>query len=204
MIPIKKILLFETDLLDPFFFGTKDGITTTLQDDDTIELLDIQLVTYSMNSLVKGAFSEAYIYGGEDGGINESTGKNEKEYELQFNMPLENRDNINRFAGSQYSLLAERIDGSKFVVFGQFEADKFNVDNRLQNRMTLKTGRTSARIYEVLSYNVDQIQYIIDNVVTPQPPAAPLTPTGLMIDSVTETSVFLSWNSQEDRFLVLE
>ncbi len=160
MISIVKIWLFETDLLDPYFIGEKDGITVTLENDDNIDFLDIQTVTYFMNSIVKGAFSEDFKYGGEDGGIAESTGKSEKAYELQFNMPIENRDNLNRFAGSQYSLLAQRVDGSRFVVFGQFEADDLTVDNRIQNRMTLKTDDTSARLFEVNSFNIDNIEYI--------------------------------------------
>ena len=120
MIPINKIWLFETEILDPYFIGIKDGIEVILKNDDVIDFINIQTVTYFMNTQVKGAFKEVFKYGGEDGGIAESTGKSEKEYELEFNMPIENRDNLNRFAGSLYSLLGERVDGSKFIVFGQF------------------------------------------------------------------------------------
>ncbi len=204
MIPIVKIWLFETDLLDPYFIGEKDGITVTLENDDNIDFLDIQTVTYFMNSIVKGAFSEDFKYGGEDGGVAESTGKSEKAYELQFNMPIENRDNLNRFAGSQYSLLAQRVDGSRFVVFGQFEADDLTVDNRIQNRMTLKTDDTSARLFEVNSFNIDNIEYIIDDVVTPTPPPLPGIPTGFSIVANGENQIDVSWNAQSnvDNFII--
>ena len=198
MIPIVKIWLFETDLLDPYFIGEKDGITVTLENDDNIDFLNIKTVTYFMNSIVKGAFSEDFKYGGEDGGIAESTGKNEKAYELQFNMPIENRDNLNRFAGSQYSLLAQRVDGSRFVVFGQFEADDLTVDNRIQNRMTLKTDDTSARLFEVNSFNIENIEYIIDDVVTPTPPPIPDTPTGFSFVAIGEDEIDVNWNAQSD------
>ena len=204
MIPLVKIWLFETDLLDPYFFGTKDGITTTLKNDDVIQFLDIDLVTYEMNTLVKGAFSETFQYGGEDQGIEESTGKSEKDYELQFNMPLQFRDNVNRFTGGQYSLLAQRVDGSKFVVFGQFQSEPNTVDNRLQQRVTMSTGRTSARLYEVENFNIDEIQFVIDEFVPPQLVPPPNTPTNFRSINVTQTTVELAWNTQEgvDNYII--
>jgi len=204
MIPVDKIWLFETDILDPYFIGEKDGITVTLENDDLIDFINIKTVTYFMNTIVKGAFKETFKYGGEDAGIAESTGKSEKAYELQFNMPIENRDNLNRFAGSQYSLLGERVDGSKFIVFGQFEADDLEVDNRVQNRMTLKTDDTSARLFEVNSLNIENIEYIIDDVITPTPPPIPSIPTGFNIVVVGENQIDVSWTAQSnvDNFVI--
>jgi hypothetical protein len=151
-----------------------------------------------MNTQVKGAFKETFKYGGEDSGIVESTGKSEKTYEIQFNMPIENRDNLNRFAGSLYSLMGERVDGSKFVVFGQFEAEDLEVDNRIQNRMTLKTNTTSARLFEVNSLNVENIEYIIEDVITPTPTPIPSIPTGFNILANGEDQIDVSWTAQSN------
>lgn len=54
MIDVTKIWLFETEVLDPLFFGTVDGVTVTMKDERTIELLDIALCEYMLTGVVDG------------------------------------------------------------------------------------------------------------------------------------------------------
>lgn len=157
MINCRKIWLFETSLSDPFFIGTKDGVECKMVDQNTIELISIGKVIYRMNSTVQGAFEYSPRYGGEAVNPEIFYGFAQYEYTLQYNMPLLNVKNASLFWGRSYAVMFEQNDGVKKVVFGQFKAENLNVDNLYIQRITLSSGITNARIYDVQSIDITDI-----------------------------------------------
>lgn len=157
MINCRKIWLFETTLSDPFFIGEKDGITTTMGDQNTIELLTINKVIYRMNSTVQGAVEYTPSYGGDPVNPLVFYGLNTYDFSLQFNMPLYNIQNASLFWGRSYSVMWQQNDGVIKCVFGQYKAQDFTIDNLYLQRINLTSGDTAARIFEVQSLNVTEI-----------------------------------------------
>jgi hypothetical protein len=68
----------------------------------------------------------------------------------------------------------------------------------------MSTGTTSARLYEVESFNIDAVQYVVDEFVPPVLVPAPDTPNNFRSINVTETTVELAWDAQEgvDNFVI--
>jgi hypothetical protein len=154
MIQVEKIWLFETQVLDPYFFGKIDGVEVTPKDERTISLLNLDNVAYELNGVVTGGFSWTAKYGGEDSGILTTLGKQEYEYELMFDLPLYSGRIIDEMTGRLFSVVCEKRNGQRFVVFAQFRAEDYNIDNEAKNRITLKSDQTNAKMYNVESLNI--------------------------------------------------
>lgn len=157
MINCRKVWLFETTLSDPFFIGEKDGITCKMANQTTIELFTITKVIYRMNSTVQGTVDYSPIYGGEPINPEVVYGVNQYNFSLQFNMPLYNVKDASLFWGRSYAVMWQQNDGVIKCVFGQFKSQPFNVDNLYLQRITLSSGNTNVRVYDVESINITEI-----------------------------------------------
>ena len=168
-IQLERIYLFETSVVDPFFFGEKDGVTATMVADNPriIDTLNIVTVFFYFVDTAKGGLAYNMKFGGEDSGISDSYGKSLTEYELQLNMPTSNQRQVEELVGKEFSILCMRRDLSHFVIFGQFICESFEIDNEIQQRISFKTGKTSAKLFGVNSFN-------IENIVNPIVPVDPL------------------------------
>ena len=162
MIQIEKIWLFETEVLDPYYFGTVDGVEVFMKDERTVSLLSLDNVAYFLNGVTKSGFSWSSKYGGEDRGVLTTLGKQEYEYELSFDLPLYSGRIVDEMTGRLFSFICEKRNGQRFVVFGQFYSNSFDIDNEQQNRLTLKTDLTNAQMYNVESLNIGNIADSID------------------------------------------
>lgn len=161
MINATKIWLFETSVNDPYFFGEKDGIEVTMQDQDTIALLSINTVVYRMTSAVHGSFGFTPRYGGDAVAPSSFYGQAQYEYELQFNLPLLGKVDNDRFWGKQYSVLYQSYNDI-YVIFASFDAQPLTIDNEYIQRITLRTQRTTAKRFKVQSLNITSIINDID------------------------------------------
>lgn len=162
MIQVDRIWLFETQVMDPYFFGKIDGVEITMRDERTISLLNLDKCEYYLDSVVKGGFSWSSKYGGEDQGALSSLGKQEYDYELTFDLPLYSGKIIDEITGRLFSVLCERRNGTRFVVLGEFRADDFSIYNEHLNTITLSTSNTSAELYNVDSLNIGVINDTIN------------------------------------------
>jgi len=157
LIQVEKIYLFETSVSDPFFFGEKDGVTALLLNPRIIEQINIKTVYFFLDSVAKGGLTYTMKYGGEDADIFDNYGKSEQDYKLEFNLPTISQRVVEEMTGKQFSLLAMRRDGSHFIIFAQFTAEPFEVDNIIQKRMVLRATNTNARLFNVQSFNIETI-----------------------------------------------
>ena len=162
MIQLDKVWLFESSVMDPFFLGSKDGVSINMKDERTMSLISVDTCEYVINSVGNSTFSWSAGFGGEDMSVLSSMGKQEYSYELSFDLPLYSGRIIDEMCGRLFSVICERRNGSRFAVMGQFQSDSFNIDNEHKNRMTFSSGNTSARMYNVDSINIGQINDTID------------------------------------------
>ena len=49
MIQVDRIWLFETQVMDPYFFGKIDGVEITMRDERTISLLNLDKCEYYLD-----------------------------------------------------------------------------------------------------------------------------------------------------------
>ena len=162
LVQVEKIYLFETSVNDPYFLGTIDGVTSKMVNARVIELIDIEKVFFFIDFIGKGGLKYKNKYGGEDTDITDSYGKLQNDYTLEFNMPVYSQNLIEQLVGKQFSLLGMRRDKTFFVIFGQFEAENFDIDNEVQQRITFKTRTTNSKMYTVQSYNITEIVNVVD------------------------------------------
>lgn len=158
-IQCEKLWLFETSVNDPFFLGTKDGVTVEMVDNNprAINFINIETVYFFVDTIAKSGLTYSTEYGGEDSEILQSYGKSEQSYALELNVPTASQKRIEELVGKQFSLLAMRRDLSHFIIFAQFTAEDFVIDNEVQQRLTLKTKDSNARIFDVASFNIENI-----------------------------------------------
>lgn len=163
-IQTERIYLFETSIQDPYFLGTKDGVTATLDANNPrfITDLNIQTVYFYFAGVAKGGLTYSIGYGGEDSDIIYSYGKSTQSYEFELNMPANNQRYLEELVGKQFTILGMRRDLSHFIIFGQFECDDLNVDNEVQQRVRFRARNTNARIFTVQNFNIDEIIITID------------------------------------------
>ena len=160
MIQCEKIWLFETGIVDPFFFDEKGGVTATMAVNNPrlIDSLNIVNAQFFMDNVVKAGLTHSISYGGEDDDILESYGKSRRTYEIQMNVPPVSQKLVEKLVGREFSLLAMRRDLSFFVIFARFTvSDGFDIDNEVKQRITFKAEKTNAKIYTVDSSNVENI-----------------------------------------------
>lgn len=153
----ERIWLFETTVLDPYFFGTIDGVTATLSSERRISLLDIETVIFYISGISKGGIRYNNRYGGEDVGMFEANGKISNTYTLEFNLPVLSQRTIQQMIGKEFSLLAMRKDLTRFAIFGRFIAEPLEVDNEKVQRLTFVSNTPNARIFEVDEVNITEI-----------------------------------------------
>ena len=163
LIQVERIYLFETSVSDPFFLGTVDGITTKMENERTIEVLDITTAQFFIDFVGRGGLTYTVNYGGEDNDAIDTYGKSQTKYSLDFNMPMYSQKMVEELVGKQFSLLGMRRDRTYFAIFGLFEAEAFKIDNEVQQRITLKTGLTSSKIFGVQSFNIGAITHTINS-----------------------------------------
>ena len=161
MIQSEKIWLFETGIIDPFFFGAKDGVTAIMSNARSISFLNIENAQFFMDNVVMGGMTHSIEYGGEDEDILESYGKSTRQFEIQMNVPTISQKLMEKLVGREFSILAMRRDSSLFAIFGRFTVDGFDIDNEVKQRITFKTGKTNAKIYTVESYTVENVDEFI-------------------------------------------
>jgi len=158
-IQCEKLWLFETSVIDPFFLGTKDGVTPTMADDNPrmIEFINIETVYFFVDVIAKSGITFGVKYGGEDNEISTSYGKSHQDFALELNVPTKRQRILEELVGKQFSLLAMRRDLSHFIIFAQLEVSELPVDNEVQQRAQLKSGNSNARIFDVDSFNIENI-----------------------------------------------
>jgi hypothetical protein len=156
-IQLEKIWLFETQVSDPFYIGTKDGVSAKMIDPRTIELLDIETVYFFIDVIGKGGLTYNLKYGGEDSEIMQTYGKSHSDYTIMFNVPTQSQRILEDLIGKQFSLVGMRRDLSRFAIFGQFECEELAIDNEVQQRVRFVAKNTNARIYNIQSLNITQI-----------------------------------------------
>ena len=174
IIQTEKIYLFETTLNDPFIFDKTDGITTSFSgnEDRVIELLDIDKSVFLITSLFKGGIRKIVSYGGEDQFPFTVNGKVNYEYELEFNIPVDNDGLVEQLMGNEFSMVGFKRDFTKYACFGRFVADTLTVDNEIVQRVTMKTSPGKHVLYEVNTLNVTEVKNITgcgDPVFPPVP-----------------------------------
>jgi len=162
-IQTEELYLFETSIIDPFFLGTQDGITTKFINARTIELLDILTVYFFIGGIAKSGITYSLKYGGEDSEIDESYGKMTSDYTLEFNFPTFQQKLLEEMVGKEFAVLGMRRDLSNFVIFGRFVCDSVDIDNEVQQRLRFEAKGTNARIYNVQSFNITNIIEVIDS-----------------------------------------
>jgi len=148
-IQTERIWLFETKVLDPYFFGTIDGVTTTMSEERRISLLGIETVIFYISTIGRGGVRYVNRYGGEDVGMFEANGKISNSYTLEFGLPVISQRTIQQMIGKEFSLLAMRKDLTRFVIFGRFIAEPLEVDNEKLQRVTFISNTPNCRIFEV-------------------------------------------------------
>jgi hypothetical protein len=191
-IQVERIWLFETVLADPFFLGTKDGITPVLSDGRTIDTLTIDLALFKIEVNAKGGLVYNAEYGGEDHSLTSSNGNYTSDYSLEFNVPLDNQTIIEKLIGNEVAVLGERRDGTFFTIFGQFTAEAFDIDNLLLKRVTLTSGNTNALIFEVTTPTVSAVLHEINPGCEAAPPPAP---SDLVATASAADQIDLSWTN---------
>lgn len=157
MIQIDKIWLFESEVIDPFYFGSIDGVEIDMKDERTISLINIDVCEYVINTVGKGGFTWDSNYGGEDKGALTTLGKQEYDYELSFDLPLYSGRIIDEMSGRLFSVVCERRNGTRFVVLAQFQTDPIKIEDEQVSRVVMKSGRTSAQLYNCNSLNIGTI-----------------------------------------------
>lgn len=161
-VQIEKIWLFETQVTNPFFLGEKDGVTVKMLNPRTIELLDIVSVYFFYDVIARGGLTYSVKYGGEDDEIQESYGKSHHDYTLELNMPTQSQNLIEKLVGKEFSIAAMRRDLSFFTIFGRFVCNSLDVDNEQQQRVKFQARNTNARMFNVISFNIQNIVNVID------------------------------------------
>lgn len=161
-IQVEKLYLFETSVIDPFFFGTKDGVSTQFSNGRTIQLLDIVSVYFFLDNIAKSGLTYSLGYGGEDTDIEESYGKSTYEYELEFNFPSFQQRLLEELVGKEFSILCMRRDLSFFVIFGRFVCQNLSIDNEVQQRLKFVSKGTNSKMYNVNSFNITTIENVVD------------------------------------------
>ena len=161
-IQVEKVWLFETQVTNPIFLGTKDGITTTLLNPRTINLLDIVSVYFYFDTIARAGLTYNIKYGGEDDEIQESYGKTYQDYTLEVNMPTVSQNLIEKLIGKEFALAGMRRDLSRFAIFGRFICQNLSIDNEVQQRVRFEAKNSQARMFNVQSFNIEQIENIID------------------------------------------
>ena len=158
-IQCEKLWLFETELVDPFFLGEKDGITARMSKVDSrlIDFVNIKKVYFYIDTIAKIGITYNLKYGGEDTGINESFGKSRYDFELSFNVPTNNQVILEKLVGKQFSLVGMRRDLSFFLIFAQLEVGDYEVDNEVVMRITFKAKNTNSKIFSLNSFNIEEI-----------------------------------------------
>mgnify|MGYP003654536674 CR=1 FL=1 len=159
LIQTERIWLFETSIIDPYFIGTKDGITSSVLVDNPriIQNLDINEVYFYLDEIARGGLKYTQSFGGEDTDISNTYGKSMASYSLEMLVPTFNQLTIEEMVGKEFSILAMRRDLSHFVIFGRFVAAPLTIDNDVQQRITFKSSASNAKIFDVQSFNITTI-----------------------------------------------
>jgi len=162
MIAVNKMWLFRTSILDPFIFETTDGVGVIMESERVINQLSLSLADFYFDNTAMGALSWTALYGGEDQGATEANGKSELSYELTFDFPNYSPEMVERLVGNEWAVMVETVGGDRLVIFARLEADGYDFESDQKGQMVLKSGRTSAKPYRVLSYAITTVTYTID------------------------------------------
>lgn len=162
-VQVEELYLFESSVIDPYFIGEKDGVTTKFVNPRTIELLDIVTVWFYLANVSKSGLTYKLEYGGEDNEIEKSYGKMTSDYTIEFNFPTFRQRQIEELVGKEFAVLGKRRDLSNFVIFGRFVCNSLDIDNEVQQRVRFEARNTNARILNVQSFNITNIEEVIDS-----------------------------------------
>lgn len=162
-IQVNKIWLFETQVTNPFFLETIDGVTTSMLNSRTINLLDIVSVYFFFDNIARGGMTHSIGYGGEDDQIIDSYGKSTSSYKIEFNVPTVSQNLLEKLVGKEFAIVGMRRDLSRFCVFGRFTCSSLNVDNEVLQRVSFESNDTNAKMFNVQSMNITTIENVIDS-----------------------------------------
>lgn len=156
IIQCERIWIYEFSETSPYIFERVDGVDIKFNEgnDKIIELLDVDKPVFFIDNLLKGGLQRSIEYGGEDTAPYSANGKNTFSYSIEFNLPLSRDSIIEHIMGKEFSLLAMRRDLSYFAIFGRFVATQLDIDNEIQQRVTLECVAGNYPIFEVNNLNI--------------------------------------------------
>lgn len=181
IIQCERIWLFEWDGVDPFIFNKTDGVEIVMseEDDRNIDTISIDKAVFFINTILKGGIKRTIEYGGEDFMPFQINGKQRFQYNVEFNVPLEFTRNIEQLTGREYSLVAMRRNLSFFAIFGRFTANTIEIDNEIQQRLTLVCELGNYPVFELNTLNVTEVV----NIIGDEPPIySPPEPDQISLD----------------------
>ena len=158
VIQVEKIWLFETEVVDPYFFEKVDGVEVTMESDTEIRNINIDKATFFVGSVGKGGLSITKKYGGENVDSLNITGKTVNTYDLEFNLPVVLNNVIDQMIGREFSILIMKRDRTHEVCFGRFVAENLKIDNEVQQRVSMKCENTQSKFYKANTFNFSFVE----------------------------------------------